>query len=129
MTAFNQIIKHIQTTLFIMVAVLLFVNSCPVKKGIQSQDSFKSQAAHKNAQNKIMSAKETCVIDTEIQYAAIGQTPSDWSNNLIPVLLFTAFFSGLFNLFFRKKTSTFPLAQSSWTSSLPLHVKHCVFII
>lgn len=129
MTAFTQIKKQLQTTFFIMVAVLLFVNSCPVKKGIQSQDSFKTQAVHKNNQSKVMSAKETCAIDTEIQYASIGQSALDWNNNLIPLLLFTAIFTGLLNLFFKRRTTTLSITQNYWVAPLPLHVKHCVFII
>lgn len=129
MFAFNKIKNHLQTTFFILVAILLFVNACPVKKGFQSQNNFTSHAL-KNGNNKVMSAKEICAIDSEIEFASIGQTPADWNSNLIPILLFTAFFTGIFSLFFFRKEKTNHLfVRTPWTSALPLHVKHCVFIL
>lgn len=130
MIAFSQLKKKLQTTFYILAAILLLVNTCPVKKAIQSQDIFAGQAINQNAQNKMISPKATCAIDSELQFAAIGQTSFEWNNNLFPLVLFTALFSGLLHLFITGKKAKLSLVENSRRSSpLRLHVKHCVFII
>lgn len=129
MIAFQQVKKHLQTTLFILVAALLFVNTCPVKKAIQSPDYIAGQSK-KVAPNKMISASEVCAIDSEIEYASINQASIAWENDFLPLALFTALVSGLFQLFFsRKLTIRYPIGETIWTSPVSLHVKHCVFII